>query len=195
MQYKSIVQDEKLIEFHNSWAGEETVYLNGQLVSKKSSFWGTSHYFESLENGEKVRYILTSKVDASMQVKLDLVRNGALVQKDIPVNFGNLPQKAETPYKEAGKNYLKKYDLADALIEFEKAKQINSKDPEVYFHLACVYSLQEDVKNGFESLKKSVENNLVNQEEILTHDMLAYLRIQPEFDAFKASGYTKFNLE
>ncbi|MCB0685076.1 MAG: hypothetical protein KDC53_01085, partial [Saprospiraceae bacterium] len=107
MQYKVIIEENNRIEFHNSWAGEETVYLNGQLVSKKSSFWGTSHYFEAFESGEKVRYILTSKVASGMEVQLDLVRNGELVQKNIAVNFGNLPEKPESIHKEQGKKHLK----------------------------------------------------------------------------------------
>lgn len=191
MQYKNIIQDDNVIEFHNSWAGVETVYLNGQVVSKKSSFWGTSHYFESKSGEEQVRYILTSKVDSGMQVKLDLIKNGALVQGDIPVEYGSMPNKPEEEYKEKGKNSLKLYDLDEALQEFQQAEKINPRDPEVYFLMACVYSIKEDVANGFSCLKNSVENSLVNTEEILTHDMLAYLRIQPEFEAFRESGFQK----
>lgn len=68
MYYQKIIHGEHLIEFSNSWTGEETVYLNSQVVSKKSSILGTSHYFETLEAGEVVRYILTSKVGGSLGV-------------------------------------------------------------------------------------------------------------------------------
>jgi len=195
MQYKVIIEENNRIEFHNSWAGEETVYLNGQLVSKKSSFWGTSHYFEAFESGEKVRYILTSKVASGMEVQLDLVRNGELVQKNIPVNFGNLPEKPESIHKEQGKKHLKNYDLDDALQAFEKAKSFNEKDPEVYFLMACVFSLKEDVQRGFECIKLSVDKNLINTEDISTHDFLAYLRIQPEFEDFRSNGYRTYTLD
>lgn len=189
MQYKRISQDGHAIEFHNSWTGEETVFLNGQVVSKKSSFWGTSHYFECRNGEEVTRYILTSKVDVAMQVRLDLIKNGALIQSNILVQYGSMPSKPEVEFKDKGKNKLKLFDLDDALKEFQKAAEINPLDPEVYFHMACVYSLKEDPVNGFKCLKKSIENQLTNSEEILTHDMLAYLRIQPGFEEFRNSGF------
>ncbi|MCB0589003.1 MAG: hypothetical protein KDD06_27190, partial [Phaeodactylibacter sp.] len=77
------------IEFHNNWLGEETVIVNGQVVSKKSSIWGTNHYFAIPENGADVKYILTSKLTDGMQVALDLIRNGELVQENVPVPFGS----------------------------------------------------------------------------------------------------------
>jgi tetratricopeptide (TPR) repeat protein len=194
MQYAKILEGNNLIEFHNSWTGEESVYLNGQLVSRKSSVLGTSHYFEMNQVGVVVRYILTSKVCNDLQVKLDLIRNGVFIQKDIAINYGSLPKKPEQEFKEKGKSHLKHYDLAEALEEFKKAAAINPNDPEVYFHLACVYSLQENVKEGYAALQKSVENNLLNKEDTLSHDLLAYLRIQPAFEDFMASGFTEFKL-
>ena len=195
MQYARIIEDNQQIEFHNSWTGEESVYLNGQLVSRKSSILGTSHSFEMNQSGEVIRYILTSKVSSDLQVKLDLIRNGVFVQKDIAIYYGSLPAKPESEFKEKGKSHLKHYDLEEAMLAFKEAAQLNPKDPEVYFHLACVYSLQENVKEGFTALQKCVENNLVNKEDILTHDMLAFLRIQPDFEAFMISGYTLYNLD
>ncbi|MBK8503244.1 MAG: tetratricopeptide repeat protein [Saprospiraceae bacterium] len=194
MQHAKIIEENNLIEFHNSWTGEESVYLNGQLVSKKSSIMGISHSFETNQSGELIRYILTSKVSNELQVKLDLIRNGIIIQKDIAINYGNLPKKPEQEFKENGKSHLRHYDLQEALEEFKKAAKINPNDPEVHFHLACVYSLQEKVKEGFAALKNSVENNLVNKEDILSHDMLAYLRIQPAFEGFMNSGFIEYNL-
>jgi tetratricopeptide (TPR) repeat protein len=194
MQHAKIIEENNLIEFHNSWTGEESVYLNGQLVSKKSSIMGTSHSFETNQTGEVIRYILTSKISNELQVKLDLIRNGVFIQKDIAVNYGNLPKKPEEVFKEKGKLHLRNYDLQEALEAFKKAAKINCNDPEVYFHLACVYSLQENSKEGFAALKKSVENHLLNKEEILSHDMLAYLRIQPTFESFMNSGFTEYEL-
>lgn len=195
MQHAKIIEENNLIEFHNSWTGEESVYLNGQLVSKKSSILGTSHSFEMNQPGEVIRYILTSKISSELQVKLDLIRNGVIVQKDIAINYGNLPKKPEEEFKEKGKSHLRHYDLNEALEEFEKAAEINPNDPEVYFHLACVYSLQENIEKGYAALKKSVEKNLLNKEDILSHDMLAYLRIQPAFEIFMSSGFTEYKLD
>lgn len=194
MQYKKIVDENHLIEFHNSWTGSETVYLNGQLVSSKSSILGTSHYFETMEGGTTIRYILTSKISHDLRVKLDLTRNGVLVQENITLDWGSIPARPEIGYKRNGILKLKQYDLKEALAEFRRAEKINPKDPEVYFHMACVHSLMENARDGFEALKKSVENSLLNQEDILTHDMLAFLRIQPEFKAFRESGFTAYHL-
>ena len=53
MQYVQVYSGRTKIEVHNSWLGEESVFANGQLVSKKSSVWGTSHHFSVMENGEE----------------------------------------------------------------------------------------------------------------------------------------------
>ena len=65
----------------------------GQVVSKKSSILGTNHYFNVVENGDNIRYILTTKVDANLQVKIDLIRNGDLVQQDVPIDLGTMSAK------------------------------------------------------------------------------------------------------
>ncbi len=190
MYYQQIIHGELLIEFTNSWTGEETVYLNSQVVSKKSSILGTSHYFETLEAGEVVRYILTSKLGGPLGVKLDLIKNGVIIQQDISVSLGVLPSKPAVEFKQKGLAKLQQYDLAEALQEFREAEKINPKDPEIYFHLACIFSLKENAADGLAYLQKSVEYNLQNRETILTHEMLAFLRIQPEFEAFKENGFT-----
>lgn len=190
MYYQKIIHGEHLIEFSNSWTGEETVYLNSQEVSKKSSILGTSHYFETVEAGEVVRYILTSKLGGILGVQLDLIKNGVVVQQDISVSLGVLPPKPEVEFKQKGLVKLQKYDLDDALHEFREAEKINPKDPEIYFNLACVFSLKENAADGFACLQKSVEYNLKNRVDILTHEMLAFLRIQPEFEAFKENGFS-----
>lgn len=194
MYHLTLADDQTIIEFHNSWSGMERVYLNGQLVSSKSSILGTSHYFELKNGNEVTRYILTSKVTSDIAVVIDLIKNGEIIKRDVPLVLGSRPAKPETPFKDRGLRFLKMYDLDEAWQEFDKAKGINPKDPEIYFHLACVYSLREEAQEGFICLQKSVENNLVNQEDILTHDMLAFLRIQPTFEEFQKSGFRQFQL-
>ncbi len=115
MYYQKIIHGEHLIEFSNSWTGEETVYLNSQVVSKKSSILGTSHYFETLEAGEVVRYILTSKVGGSLGVKLDFIKNGAIVQQDIFVSLGVPPPKPEVEFKQQGLVKLQKSHVSKTI--------------------------------------------------------------------------------
>ena len=157
MQYQKIKEGDTVIEFHNNWLGEETVIINGQIVSKKSSIMGTHHHFKVMENGESVNYVLTTKVNDYLQVFLDLRRNGVMVQENIPVSYGAKPKRPKNTSKKKGIVKLKEYDLDDAVITLKKANEVDPDDPEIYFYLACAYSLQEMTLEGFESLKLAVE--------------------------------------
>lgn len=195
MQYKKLTSGETIIEFHNNWLGEETVIVNGQIVSKKSSVWGTNHYFTVVEDGRNARYVLTTKVNNGMQVALDLSRNGKLVQEDVPVPFGSMPKKPKNTAKIKGLQHLQEYALEEALEEFQRALDFEPQDPEIHFHMACAYSTLERLPEGFEALKMAVENKLPDQEMILKHDMLAFLRIHEAFEAFLDSGFKQYQLE
>ena len=191
MYYQKFIVEEIEIEFHNSWTGEETVTVNKQIVSKKSSVWGTHHVFSVIENSKSINFVLTTKVNSNMQIFLDLKKDGELIKENIPVMMGGSPKNPENKHKTKGLHKLKNFDLDEALVEFQKALIIDAKDPEIYIQMACVYSIQEDTVNGFSCLKKAVENKLQNIDIILTHDMLAFLRIQEGFEDFKNSNYTK----
>jgi tetratricopeptide (TPR) repeat protein len=193
MQYQKIISNDTVIEFHNNWLGQESVIVNGQAVSKKSSVMGIHHNFTALEDGKAVRFVLTSKMDMNGSVFLDLRRNGKIVQKDVPVTFGFGPKEPPNKPKQKGLTLLKTYDLEEALEEFKQALDINPDDPEVYFHMACAYSVLEEPLEGFECLKKAVAFHLPNTETILTHDMLAYLRMHEAFEGFLNSNFTKYD--
>jgi len=223
MYYKKLVANNTIIEFHNSWSGVETVTANGQVISKKSSVHGTNHYFTLAENRQHVRYILTSKVDRMGQVFLDLRRNGQLIYKNVLLQKGSRksefgpiidlggrrggrrgqPQqrkRPQNPYirkdnkaKKSGIIKMKEYQLEEALEDFLKAKKQDPKDPEIYFHLACIYSVLEKTKEGFESIKEAKANGFRDEDAFLNHDMLAYLRIHPAFEDFVESGYTEYD--
>ncbi len=193
MQYQKIISGETVIEFHNNWLGQETVIINGQIVSKKSSILGTHHHFKVIEHGDSATYVLTTKVDSSLQVFLDLRRNGEMVQEDIPVRFGTKPKRPENTAKKNGIVKLKEYDLQDAIIDLKKAIDIDPDDPEIYFYLACANSLLERPFDGFESIKIAVEKKLQDTEMILNHDMLAFLRMHPAFEDFLNSNFTKYD--
>ena len=195
VQYKKINVGETVIEFHNNWLGEETVIVDGQIVSKKASIMGTSHYFSSMENGHLARYILTTRINDMMQVVIDISRNGQLLHDGLKVSYGSRPRELPNTDKQNGLKYLKEYDMDDARHHLEKALKKFPKDPEIYFHLACVHSIEEEVEQGFECLKKAVAQGLQDHEMILNHDMLAYLRMHPAFEAFLESGFTTYDLE
>ena len=92
MYYAKIASGETIIEFHNNWLGEETVVVNGQIVSKKSSIFGISHPFKVFEDGQTARYILTTKVNEQMQIMIDLSRNGEMIKEDIHITMGRKPK-------------------------------------------------------------------------------------------------------
>jgi hypothetical protein len=194
MQYLKLSSGKTIIELHNNWLGEETVIVNGQIVSKISSVWGANHYFNIMEDGHTARYVLTTKVNAHMQVLIDLTRNGQMVHSNLAVPYGSAPQQPESKFKNQGLKYLKEYELDEAVEEFMKALEYNPQDPESYFHLACAYSVMEQTDKGYESLKLSVEYGLKDTELILNHDMLAFLRMHPTFEVFVASGFVNYSL-
>lgn len=193
MHYQKIHSEKTVIEFHNNWLGEETVIVRGKVVSKQSSIWGISHVFEVQENGATVRFVLTSKLDANMNVLLDLRRNGVLVEENLPVMLGYGPTKVKNPKKQQGIQRLREYRLEEALEHFQGALEVAPDDPEIYFHLACAYSVLERPLPGFEALQAAVEHGLSNPESILEHDMLAFLRLHPAFENFFASGFQRFD--
>ncbi len=93
------------------------------------------------------------------------------------------------PYKNSGVKKFKDYDYEGAIADFEKALQINEDDISVHFNLACAYSLMEDKNKSMYHLDNAVALGFKDFEKIKTHDALAYLRIQDEFEAFQENNY------
>lgn len=193
MHYIKLKSQGTIIEFHNNWLGEETVIVGGKMVSRKSSIMGANHFFTVTENGEPVNYILTSKVlDSLMNVGIDLIRNGQMIYENVPLSYG---KKARTPHEELKSKALAKliaYEIPEALDLLKHVQQLEPEDYEVYFHLACAYSNLEDVENGYANLKLAVQHGMNDFEKILNHDMLAYLRLQDQFERFQESGFTAY---
>ncbi|GLR19782.1 hypothetical protein GCM10007940_43980 [Portibacter lacus] len=98
----------------------------------------------------------------------------------------------ENPFKKTGISKYKDYDIDGAIEDFNKGIELDPADMALHFNLACAYSLTEKPKKGFYHLQKAVENGFKDFEKIKTHDDLAYLRIQEEFEEFQENGY-KFN--
>jgi len=100
----------------------------------------------------------------------------------------NTRQRAN-PFKKSGIRKYKEYDLDDAILDFNKGLEIEPNDVALHFNIACAYSLTEKKDLGFTHLSRAVELGFKDLEKIQTHDDLAFLRIQPEFEDFKAAGY------
>ena len=67
--------------------------------------------------------------------------------------------------------------------------KIQPNDETLHFHLACAYSLLENKDKAYHHISKAVENGFSDFKRIKTHDDLAYVRIQPEFEAFEKNQY------
>ena len=93
------------------------------------------------------------------------------------------------PFKKSGIRKYKEYDLEEAIVDFNKGLEIEPNDVALHFNIACAYSLTEQKDLAFDHLSKSVQLGFKDFDKIQTHDDLAFLRIQPEFEAFKAAGY------
>jgi len=93
------------------------------------------------------------------------------------------------PFKKSAIKKYKEYDIEGAIDDFHKAIKIDSNDVSIYFNLACGYSLMEDKNEAYKYLSKAILKGFQDYERIMSHDDLAYLRIQPDFEAFKNSGF------
>ncbi len=94
------------------------------------------------------------------------------------------------PFKASGIKKYKDFDLEDAIHDFKKGLDISPNDVALHFNIACAYSLTEKKALAYHHIQKAVMSGLKDVERILSHDDLAYVRIQPEYEAFRASGFT-----
>lgn len=172
----------------------ETVIVNGKVVSKKSSFLGTSHYFIVTDKGRDIAFILTTKLGPAGQVYFDLKKDGELIEENVLVNFGTKGKHEENAFKTKGIKLLHEYEIKLAIEALTKGLAFDKEDPEIYFYLACCYSIEENVEEGFECIKKAVAYNLNDKEMILNHEMLAYLRLQDGFEDFLNSDFQTYTI-
>lgn len=102
------------------------------------------------------------------------------------------PQKTirrKNPYFETGMKKFGDYDLKGAIVDFEKALEINPRDYRTHFRLASCYSLQENIEKAYYHLSKSVETGFKDFKKIQSTDELAFLRIDDGFEEFADRGY------
>ena len=93
------------------------------------------------------------------------------------------------PFKESGLAKYRDYDYEGAIEDYNKALQINANDIAVHFNLACAYSLTEETEKSYHHLSTAVKLGFSDFEKIKTHDALAFIRIQDEFEPFVQNNY------
>jgi TM2 domain-containing membrane protein YozV len=93
------------------------------------------------------------------------------------------------PYKASGIEKYKDYDYDGAIDDFTKALEIDDRDIATHFNVACAYSLNEEVQQAFHHLDRAVTLGFNDFRKIKEHDAFAFLRIQPEFEAFEENKF------
>ena len=93
------------------------------------------------------------------------------------------------PFKASGIKKYKDYDLEGAIEDFSRGLDINPNDVALHFNISCAYSMTEEKDKAYYHLSKAVALGFKDYEMINTKDDLAFVRIQPEFEEFKANGY------
>ena len=97
------------------------------------------------------------------------------------------------PFKKSGLAKYKDFDLEGAIDDFKQGLDISPNDIALHFNLACAYSLTEKKDLSYKHISTAVSLGFNDFERIMTHDDLAFIRIQSDFDAFKNSGFRTTN--
>ncbi len=95
----------------------------------------------------------------------------------------------KNPFKKSALEKYENYDFKGAIDDYRKALDISPDDPELHFQIARAYSLNEEKELAFRHLDTAVAYGLKNKGKIDTDEDLAFIRIQPEYEKFKANGY------
>lgn len=102
-----------------------------------------------------------------------------------PTNYN----KRENPYKKTGFKKYAESDIEGAIEDLQEALKINPRDKDIYFKLAGAYSLMEKPQESLDYLNQAIQHGYQDYNTINSIDDLAYLRISPAFQAYKAQGY------
>ncbi len=89
----------------------------------------------------------------------------------------------------AGLKYFRDFEYDRAIMAFGRALEKNPQDVASHFNIACSYSCEEQADKAFYHLDRAVALGFADFERIRAHDSLAFLRIQPAYEAFAENGY------
>jgi len=90
------------------------------------------------------------------------------------------------PYKASGIQRYKAYEYEEAIEDFLKVLETEPNDISVHFNLACANSLLEQKEEAYYHLNRAIELGFKDYHRIRNHDALAYLRLQPEYEALES---------
>lgn len=98
-------------------------------------------------------------------------------------------KKRANPFIKSGDTKYKEYDFEGAVDDYKKALEITPDSSELHYNLAATYSLLEQKEKSYHHIEKAIQFGFKDKDKILQKDAFAYLRIQTDFDSFKANGY------
>ena len=96
---------------------------------------------------------------------------------------------AQDPYRTKGDEYFARYEFDKARAAYRKSLNVDPRQGDVHFQLACIESIEEHGDRALTHLSQALENGYYDFDEIEQHDHLAYLRSTPAYFAFKQNGY------
>lgn len=181
MWHKVFNLENNIIVYSMSAFGPQIVEVNGQVVFKKNQNKYPNTFLLTVvsdsDQGNQVR--LVSKMDDdSGDILLDLFHGEIQLASNTPLASGKFHNKP----KNEGISQLKKYALDEAFSSLRDGLALVPLDAEIYFHLACIYSLQENAPDAIASLDSAFAYGYTDIQAVKTHDHLAYLRIQDAYD-------------
>lgn len=98
-------------------------------------------------------------------------------------------RKESEVFKQSGIKKFKNFDIEGAISDFEKALHLNPDDPATHFNVACAYSIEERALDAFRHIDQAFALGFSDRAKVLTHEALAFIRIMPPFEKFKANQF------
>ncbi len=110
-----------------------------------------------------------------------------------PPRQAYVPEPARGPKKDpfqlsADQKYTD-YDFEGAIQEYRRSLNVDPRQADVHFKLACLYSIHENTDTALYHLSQALEHGYYDFDAIEKHDHLAFLRATPDYQAFKTNGY------
>jgi TM2 domain-containing membrane protein YozV len=106
-----------------------------------------------------------------------------------PTTGNRIQNRKANELKTRGIKKFREYEYQEALEDFQKALEITATDPTLHFNLACTYSVMEEADKSLFHIDQAVANGFKNSEKIMNHEALAYVRVDPRFDALVKNNY------
>ncbi len=85
--------------------------------------------------------------------------------------------------------HFKNFELKESKRIFLEILNYTPRDASIHFNLACIYSLNENSEMAFQALDQAVKYGMEGLDRITSHDALAYIRIQPQFEEFRKNNF------